>query len=376
MAARPLARRRPDPREPGGRRPPGPRRVAANAPIPASPSTIALAAARGRRGRARDGHPRCGQEPSRRRLGERGYLRLNRDERGGSLRELAGALDEQIAAGARKVVLDNTYLTRAARNDVLEVARRHGIAVRCVWLDTPLAQAQVNLVERLLERFDSLPEPERLQELAKREQGVLLPTSQMRAFRELEPPAADEGFAAVEQVPFERSRPRAGPESSSPLPCWRNPAGSARSSGATARRRTWSTTGAPKATAAASRSLRRGSRPWSPARSRPRSARTPPARRAAGADRRCPAPAHVCPRARCRPVGLAPDRLGTGAPDAREHARRPLRRDRRLERIARSPRSVRTHARSCLARWPTPRRGWRCLCATRGRTCARTSSRA
>ena len=31
----------------------------------------------------------------------RGYLRLNRDERGGSLRELADALDEQLASGAR-----------------------------------------------------------------------------------------------------------------------------------------------------------------------------------------------------------------------------------------------------------------------------------
>jgi hypothetical protein len=34
---------------------------------------------------------------------------------------------------------------------------------------------------------------------------VLLPTSQMRALRELEPPDVDEGFAAVQQVPFERT---------------------------------------------------------------------------------------------------------------------------------------------------------------------------
>jgi aryl-alcohol dehydrogenase-like predicted oxidoreductase len=134
----------------------------------------------------------------------REHLRLNRDERGGSLRELAGALDEALAAGNRRVVLDNTYLTRASRNDVLDVAGKHGVPVRCIWLDTPLAQAQVNVVERLLERFGTLPPPEELRELAKREQGVLLPTSQMRAFRELEPPAADEGFAAVERVAFVR----------------------------------------------------------------------------------------------------------------------------------------------------------------------------
>jgi hypothetical protein len=43
----------------------------------------------------------------------RGYVRLNRDERGGSLRELADALDEELSSGVRRVVLDNTYLTRA-----------------------------------------------------------------------------------------------------------------------------------------------------------------------------------------------------------------------------------------------------------------------
>src|SRR5207249_2780089 len=35
----------------------------------------------------------------------RGYVRLNRDERGGSLRDIARALDEQLAAGVRRLVL-------------------------------------------------------------------------------------------------------------------------------------------------------------------------------------------------------------------------------------------------------------------------------
>jgi aryl-alcohol dehydrogenase-like predicted oxidoreductase/predicted kinase len=137
----------------------------------------------------------------------RGYLRLNRDERGGSLRELADALDEQLASGVRQVVLDNTYLTRAARSYVIEAASRHRVPTRCIWLDTPLAQAQVNLVERLLERFGALPNPDELRALARREPGVHAPTSQMRAVRELEPPSTDEGFVRVEQMPFARTRP-------------------------------------------------------------------------------------------------------------------------------------------------------------------------
>ena len=135
----------------------------------------------------------------------RGYVRLNRDERGGSLRDLDAGLEEELAGGARRIVLDNTYLTRAARSRPLDVAARFRLPVRCVWLDTPLAQAQVNMVMRLLERFGGLPQPEELASLARREQGLLAPTSQMRNARQLEQPAPDEGFAVIEQVEFARA---------------------------------------------------------------------------------------------------------------------------------------------------------------------------
>jgi predicted kinase len=135
----------------------------------------------------------------------RGYLRLNRDERGGKLRTLAGALDEHLGNGTQRVVLDNTYLTRASRSYVIEVARGRGIPVRCLWLDIPLAQAQVNLVGRLIERFGRLPAPDELRQLSRREPGLLLPTQQMRSLRELEPPSQEEGFAAVERIAFLRS---------------------------------------------------------------------------------------------------------------------------------------------------------------------------
>jgi predicted kinase len=137
----------------------------------------------------------------------RGYVRLNRDERGGALRELAEELERRLDSGARQVVLDNTYLSRSARSYVIDAARRHAVPARCVWLETPLAQAQVNLVQRLLDRFDTLPTPEEMRELARREPDVLAPTQQMRALRELEPPTIDEGFATVERIPFTRMPP-------------------------------------------------------------------------------------------------------------------------------------------------------------------------
>jgi hypothetical protein len=44
-----------------------------------------------------------------------------------------------------------------------------------------------------------------VREAAKREPGIHAPTTQMRTFRQLEPPADDEGFANVERVEFERA---------------------------------------------------------------------------------------------------------------------------------------------------------------------------
>lgn len=135
----------------------------------------------------------------------RDYVRLNRDERGGSLRDVAGALEDALSSGAPRVVLDNTYLTRASRSIAIAAAHRHAAQIRCIWLDTSLAQAQVNLVTRLVERFGALPSPEALRRAAREEEGLLTPTAQMRALRELEPPSDDEGFEAVDQVAFART---------------------------------------------------------------------------------------------------------------------------------------------------------------------------
>jgi len=49
--------------------------------------------------------------------------------------------------------------------------------------------------------------PDELRKLARHEPGVLVPTSQMRALRELEPPSADEGFGRVERIAFARTQP-------------------------------------------------------------------------------------------------------------------------------------------------------------------------
>jgi aryl-alcohol dehydrogenase-like predicted oxidoreductase len=193
---------------PGARSPEAARSAAETSTLRPDMSTIGRA--RERVAPRRDGEvvllmgiPGAGKSRAAERLVAEGYGRLNRDERGGRLDEVAGALDELLRAGASRVVLDNTYLTRAQRSLAVETAARHGLSASCVWIDTPLAQAQVNMVERLLERFGSLPAPEELR--GRREPGLHSPTTQMRAARELEEPEDDEGFERIERLTFERA---------------------------------------------------------------------------------------------------------------------------------------------------------------------------
>ena len=131
------------------------------------------------------------------------HVRLNRDERGGTLAQLATELDHQLSAGHTRVVLDNTYPSRSSRAEVLRIARRHGLPVRGIMLDTPLHEAQRNAVERILARHGRLLDPAEL--AAEREIG---PGAQFRYQRQLEPPQLDEGFASLEHVAFERKLPR------------------------------------------------------------------------------------------------------------------------------------------------------------------------
>jgi aryl-alcohol dehydrogenase-like predicted oxidoreductase/histidinol phosphatase-like enzyme/predicted kinase len=133
-----------------------------------------------------------------------GYERLNRDVTGGRLGGLLPALNERLLAGRRRVVLDNTYLTRASRNAVIEAAWAQGAPARCVWLDTSLEDAQVNVVQRMIARHGRLLGPEEMRRASKDDPGVVAPGVLFRHRRELEPPELSEGFTRIDNVPFVR----------------------------------------------------------------------------------------------------------------------------------------------------------------------------
>ena len=150
------------------------------------------------------GLPGAGKSAFAQTLVDAGFHRLNRDEAGGSLVDLLPSLDRALAAESPRVVLDNTYLSRKSRAEVLRVAQQHGAPVRCVWLNTSIDDAQFNSAWRLISRYGRLPDEDELKQLRKNDVQAFAPMALFRAQREVEPPDPSEGFSRIDVVPFER----------------------------------------------------------------------------------------------------------------------------------------------------------------------------
>jgi len=155
------------------------------------------------------GLPGAGKSTFAQALIDTGYQRINRDETGGLLAGLLPELDRALAAAAPRIVLDNTYLSRKSRAEVIRVADIHRVPVRCAWLNTSLEDAQFNAAWRIVSRYGRLPDEDELMQLRKTDVQAFGPMAQFRAQRELEPPDPAEGFSRIDIVSFER---RLGPD--------------------------------------------------------------------------------------------------------------------------------------------------------------------
>jgi len=140
---------------------------------------------------------------------KQGYARLNRDVLGGKLEDLIPKMHELIEQGERRIVLDNTYPTRISRAQVIAAANEHGIPVTCRFLNTPIEEARINVVSRMLGRYDKLLGPDEMKALAKTDPNLPPQAALKRWADSFEAPNVDEGFSKVEVIPFVR-RPVTG----------------------------------------------------------------------------------------------------------------------------------------------------------------------
>lgn len=135
---------------------------------------------------------------------KQGYARLNRDTLGGKLEDLIPMMNQLIASGQRKIVLDNTYPTRLSRGPVIAAAVAQGVSVVCKFLDTPIAEARVNVASRMLARYGKHLGPDDMKALSKSDPNLPPPAALKKWADSFEPPQKDEGFSQVETISFVR----------------------------------------------------------------------------------------------------------------------------------------------------------------------------
>ena len=137
---------------------------------------------------------------------DRGYARLNRDFVGGKVDDLTGHLQRLLLEGQQRVVLDNTYPTRISRAAIVRMAHSAGIPVRCRFLETSIDDARINVVHRILDRYERLLGPADMKELAKTDPNLPPPIALQRWQESFERPEWDEGFSAIDSIPFVRRK--------------------------------------------------------------------------------------------------------------------------------------------------------------------------
>ena len=135
---------------------------------------------------------------------EKGYVRLNRDQLGGKLDDLVPRMVQHLTEGQNRIVLDNTYPTRLSRAPVIAAAHAHGVPVRCRHLQTPMTEAWINIVHRMVAKYGMPLGPREMKVFRKADANLPPPQALARWAACFEPPQLDEGFAAIDVIPFVR----------------------------------------------------------------------------------------------------------------------------------------------------------------------------
>lgn len=90
---------------------------------------------------------------------DRGFTNLNRDTAGGKVNDLLLPCEAEIKAG-RSVVLDNTFPTIPSRQPFIDLAKKLGVKIHCVWMSTSFEDAQLNACLRMMKRVGKILGPE------------------------------------------------------------------------------------------------------------------------------------------------------------------------------------------------------------------------
>lgn len=124
-------------------------------------------------------------------------VRLNRDERGGSLEALVPAMQAALRAG-QDVILDNLFTTQMDRKPFIEQAKQLGAEVECIYLDLDIESCTINACMRMMKNHGHLLSPSEIKKSSN--PNDIPPTVLFRFRKRFEMSSKGEGFSSVQCV--------------------------------------------------------------------------------------------------------------------------------------------------------------------------------
>jgi len=125
---------------------------------------------------------------------------LSRDKEGGHTIDLVPKMEQAISDGAKKIVLDCTFVTREHRDPFVAAAKKAKIPITCIFVDATKEISQFNICWRMAQLYGKVLRTKADYEAQGGSPHALPPPAMFSRFKRMVKPDASEGFAALEVI--------------------------------------------------------------------------------------------------------------------------------------------------------------------------------
>jgi HAD superfamily hydrolase (TIGR01662 family) len=122
---------------------------------------------------------------------------ISRDKEGGHIADLVPKVEAAVSQGAKKIVLDCTFVTREHRDHFTTVAAKLDVPIHCWFFDTSKEVSQFNICWRMLQRYGKVLRTKEDYAEHKDDPNMFPPAVMFAMFKRLVKPEQSEGFASM-----------------------------------------------------------------------------------------------------------------------------------------------------------------------------------
>jgi D-glycero-D-manno-heptose 1,7-bisphosphate phosphatase len=120
----------------------------------------------------------------------------SRDERGGTLIDLLAPIEKDLQAG-KTPIIDNTHLTKEVRKLFIDLGKKHGADIHCIYMKSPMEDCQVRVLRRM---YESCGEIYMTGKAHVKHPHVFPPSVLFSARKAEQAPTKDEGYASIVEI--------------------------------------------------------------------------------------------------------------------------------------------------------------------------------